>query len=75
MKIKTSVTLSEELLDSISAETDTANRSAFIEAAAWEYIEARRRAKRDMQETDLINAHADALNTEARETLEYQDEG
>ena len=74
MKVKTSVTLSEELLQAISAETSSDNRSAFIETATWEYLELRRKRVRDRRETELINANADLLNDEARDALEFQDD-
>lgn len=72
MKVKTSVTLSEELLRAISAETDQANRSAFIEEATWQYLRRRRREARDRRELDRINEYADQLNDEARDVLEFQ---
>jgi metal-responsive CopG/Arc/MetJ family transcriptional regulator len=75
MKVKTSVTLSEELLQAISAETSSENRSAFIEAAMWEYLEVRRKRVRDRREMELISANADLLNDEARDALEFQDDG
>ena len=73
MKVKTSVTLSEELLQAISAETNSDNRSAFIETATWEYLELRRKRVRDRREMELISANADLLNDEARDALEFQD--
>ena len=74
MKVKTSVTLSKELLQAISAETSSDNRSAFIETATWEYLELRRKRVRDRRETELISANADLLNNEARDALEFQDD-
>ena len=74
MKVKTSVTLSEELLQAISAETNSDNRSAFIETATWEYLELRRKRVRDRREMELISANADLLNDEARDVLEFQDD-
>ncbi len=72
MKVKTSVTLSEELLSAISAETDQSNRSAFIEEATWRYLRQRQRETRDRLELDRINEHADELNEEAFDVLEFQ---
>ena len=74
MKVKTSVTLSEELLDAIAAESGSLNRSAIIETATWEYLKARRRRTRDSRELELINTSAAALNEEAADTLAYQDD-
>lgn len=72
MKVKTSVTLSEELLEALSGATGTANRSAFIEEATWRYLRARHREARDEGELKLINQHADELNEEAINVLEFQ---
>ena len=74
MKVKTFVTLSEELLQAISAETSSDNRSAFIETATWEYLELRRKRVRDRREMELISANADLLNDEGRDALEFQDD-
>ena len=74
MKVKTSVTLSEELLSAISAETDQSNRSAFIEEATWRYLRQRQRETRDRRELERINDHADELNEEAFDVLGFQAE-
>ncbi len=74
MKVKTSVTLSEELLQAISDEIQQENRSAFIEEASWSHLRARRRAERDRVELAAIDTHADELNAEALDVLEYQDQ-
>jgi metal-responsive CopG/Arc/MetJ family transcriptional regulator len=73
MKVKTSVTLSEELLRAISVEASDSNRSAFIEEATWRYLRLRERQVRDRAELDRINEHAENLNAEAFDVLEYQD--
>ena len=73
MKVKTSVTLTAELLQAIAEEVEQQNRSAFIEEAAWSLLHARARVTRDQRDLAAINAHADALNREARDVLEYQD--
>ena len=72
MKVKTSVTLSEELLNAISAATDWSNRSALIEEATWRYLRERQRETRDRRELERINEQADALNEEAFDVLEFQ---
>ncbi|TVR34007.1 MAG: hypothetical protein EA404_03550 [Spirochaetaceae bacterium] len=73
MKVKTSVTLSEELLAAIAQETDTKNRSVLIEEAAWHYLRSRRRAERQKREVERINGHVDALNEEALDVIDFQD--
>mgnify|MGYP006272267081 CR=1 FL=1 len=74
MKVKTSITLSEELLEAISRETGRANRSALIEEATWRYLRERQRQARDARELELINEQADHLNKEALDALAYQTE-
>ncbi len=74
MKVKTSVTLSDELLRVLSEEVEPRNRSAFIKEATWSHLRALRRAERDRKELAALDAHADEFNREAREVLEYQDD-
>ena len=74
MKVKTSVTLSEELLKAIEAQAhvEAANRSALIEQAMWEYLRSRHRADRDRSEMARINTESVELNKEALDTIDYQ---
>jgi metal-responsive CopG/Arc/MetJ family transcriptional regulator len=73
MKVKTSITLSENLLATIDQfSSDFKNRSSFLEAAAWAFIEHLRRVQRDARDLEIINQHADALNEEALDVLGYQ---
>lgn len=72
MKVKTSVTLSEQLLSAVDAEVEKTGRSAFIEEATWAYLQAKRRAARDRKELQRINLHAEDLNDEAMDVLDYQ---
>ena len=73
MKVKTSITLSEELLYAIETEAKQENRSAFIERAVWNYLKALKRATRDRKELAAIDSYADSLNSEALDVLDYQD--
>ena len=73
MKVKTSVTLSKEVLrevDSLLAESG--NRSAFIEEALREYLQQLRRKAQDEQDLKILNQQADELNDEALDVLPYQ---
>jgi len=70
VRVKTSITLPEELLKSIDR-TDP-NRSAFIERASRAYLARLDKAKREAKDIEIINAHADRLNEEAMDVLEYQ---
>jgi metal-responsive CopG/Arc/MetJ family transcriptional regulator len=65
VNVETSVTLPEELL----AEIDKADpdRSAFLE-----YLSRAERAKRRARDAALYEQHADRLNKEAADALEYQ---
>ena len=72
MKVKTSVTLSQELLDAIGAEAHGSNRSAVLEEAAWEFLRSRRREARDADELRLLHASATSLKKEALDTLDCQ---
>jgi len=70
VRVKTSVTLPRELLKSIDREDP--NRSAFIERATRAYLARLDKARRDAADVQIINRHADRLNREAQDVLEYQ---
>lgn len=73
MKVKTSVTLSQDVLDAIDSFTGQhKNRSDLVEAALWAYIAQRARAERDARDLAIINEQADRLNAEALDALTYQ---
>ena len=73
MKIKTSITLSQELLTTIDGIVDaTQNRSQFLENAAWEYIAKLRRARLNQRDLEIIDQRADYLNGEIADVLAYQ---
>lgn len=73
MKIKTSITLSEEVLreiDQISGESR--NRSAFIENAVQDYLKKRAKKIRDDRDLEILNRNSKRLNREAEDVLSYQ---
>lgn len=73
MKAKTSITLSQDLLDAIEElPSDYRNRSLFFETAAWAFIAQLRRAERAARDLEIINRRADYLNGELADALEYQ---
>ena len=73
MKVKTSITLSEDLLKSIEGSlADYKNRSDFIEAAVRDFIARKTRDEMDAKDLAIINRNADELNREAEEVLEFQ---
>ncbi len=73
MKVKTSITLSEELIHSIDELLgEGKNRSELIEKAVTDYIERHIQAERNLKDLDIINKKADKLNKEAEDVLSYQ---
>jgi metal-responsive CopG/Arc/MetJ family transcriptional regulator len=73
MKVKTSITLSEEILKEIDRLSDGyGNRSTLIETAIREFLAAGKKRKRDRKDIEILNRRADALNKEADEVLRYQ---
>lgn len=73
MKVKTSVTLSQEILALIDQYLEGENnRSSFIELAVRTYLELIKRNKRDQKDLETINRLSDKLNTEAMDVLRYQ---
>jgi metal-responsive CopG/Arc/MetJ family transcriptional regulator len=73
MKIKTSITLSQELLNTIEDLPDQyRNRSFFLETAAWAFIRQLRRAEQAARDLEILNRRADYLNEEVTDALAYQ---
>ena len=73
MKIKTSITLSIELLKAIDLYIgEYKSRSAFLETAARQFIIQLERKKTEQRDLEIINRHADSLNAEAEDVLTYQ---
>ena len=73
MKIKTSITLSEELLKEVDRYLGrSGNRSAFFEEAIQGYLAHKAHQMREAKDLDILNQQADALNREAKDVLSYQ---
>jgi metal-responsive CopG/Arc/MetJ family transcriptional regulator len=73
MRVKTSVTLPEELLRSLDrAAGGQSNRSRLVEQAVRALLEAKARVARDAKDIEIINRNAGRLNEEASDVLEYQ---
>jgi metal-responsive CopG/Arc/MetJ family transcriptional regulator len=73
MKVKTSITISEDLLEAIDRHAETArNRSVFIETAVRAYLAKLAREERDTRDLSIISRHAERLNREAADVLEFQ---
>ena len=73
MKVKTSITLSKDIVEKIdSLSKSYGNRSALIEKAVRDFIAAQEKLDRDQTDLKLINSQADTLNSEAADVLSYQ---
>ena len=73
MKVKTSVTLSDDLLKAIDEYSGPRkNRSEFIEKALRNYISQAIRERQNAKDLEIINRKADRLNVEAADVLSYQ---
>ena len=73
MKIKTSVTLSQDIVEAIDELAgERNNRSEFIEAAVRAYIAHIVRQRQNARDLEIINRQAEALNAEALDVLSYQ---
>ena len=70
MRIKTSITLPEDLLKCI--DRADSNRSALIERATRAYLARLEKARSEAKDAEIINANAGRLNREAMDVLEYQ---
>jgi metal-responsive CopG/Arc/MetJ family transcriptional regulator len=75
MKQKTSITLSEDLLDRLDQLIGPGgNRSAVMEKALDSYLTDQERRQRDARDREILNRDAARLNREARDVLAYQDD-
>jgi Arc/MetJ-type ribon-helix-helix transcriptional regulator len=73
MKIKTSITLSEEIIREIDElSSQYGNRSLLIEKAIQHFLAAEAKRRRDLQDIEILSRRADALNKEAEDVLAYQ---
>ena len=73
MKIKTSITLSEDLLEAIDKRSiEFKNRSEFIESALRAYIAKMIRDEQNAKDLSIINRQFERLNKEAADVLNYQ---
>jgi len=73
MKVKTSITLSEDLLEAIDQlSTQFKNRSEFIESALRAYVAKMIRDEQNAKDLAIINERVERLNKEAADVLNYQ---
>ncbi|HLA96092.1 MAG TPA: hypothetical protein VK612_10245 [Pyrinomonadaceae bacterium] len=75
MRVRTSVTLPEELLVEVDALAGKKNgRSAIVESALVAYVAKERPKKLNRRDIRIINENADLINRQVEETLEFQAE-
>ena len=73
MKVKTSITLSNEIMEAIDLYIgEYRSRSEFLETAARKYIAQLERKETERRDLEIINRNADSLNAEALDVLTYQ---
>ena len=72
MRLKTSVSLSSEVLEQVGHYSTGGERSEFVEKALWTYVERLRQIERDSRDLEIIREASVRLNEEALDTLSYQ---
>ncbi len=73
MKIKTSITLSNEVLKAIDLHIgEYRSRSEFLEMAVRKFIAQLALKEAERRDLEIINRRADSLNAEAKDVLTYQ---
>lgn len=75
MKVKTSITLSEEVVEAVDRLSgETRNRSEFIEMALRHFIVQQERDRQNACDLEIINRRHARLNREAEDVLAFQGE-
>ncbi|MDP2168484.1 MAG: ribbon-helix-helix domain-containing protein [Thermodesulfovibrionales bacterium] len=74
MKVKTSITISEELVRDMDEMYGGKNRSELIERAVRDFLEKEAQKKRDYKDMGIINKNAARLNREAEDVMSYQED-
>jgi metal-responsive CopG/Arc/MetJ family transcriptional regulator len=73
MKVKTSLSLSDDLLAAIDRLAGPGvSRSSFVERILRRFVDERSQARRDAREAAAINRHAARLNAEMADTMSVQ---
>jgi metal-responsive CopG/Arc/MetJ family transcriptional regulator len=76
MKVKTSITLSREVMEAIDElGEESGNRSEFIEAALRSYIAQKKRDDQNRRDLEIMNRCHARLNLEAEDVLAFQGKG
>ena len=72
MKVKTSITLSEDLLDEVDRAAGSESRSTFIEGVLRGFLRKRALDQEQDRDRGILDRVAEALNEEASDVLRYQ---
>jgi metal-responsive CopG/Arc/MetJ family transcriptional regulator len=73
MKVKTSITLSRDLLAAVDARAGRGrSRSEFIEVVLRTFLDETARDERNARDVEILNRRAKRLNREAADVLAYQ---
>ena len=72
-KRKTSVSLSQTLLEELDSFNKKGNVSEFVEEALVFYLTELKRTARGQRDIEIINRNAELFNKGAEENLEFQD--
>mgnify|MGYP000309512529 CR=1 FL=1 len=72
MKVKKSITLSEELLTEVDRAAGSESRSTFIEGVLRGFLRRRALNREQDRDREILDRVAEALNEEALDVLQYQ---
>ena len=72
MKVKTSITLSEDVLEQLDDVAGSESRSALIERILRAFLQRRALDAVQARDRALLDRNADVFNAEALDSLEYQ---
>ena len=72
MKVRTSITLSESIIDRIDALPGNRSRSQLIQEALTDFLARLEREDRDRRDLEILNREAESFNLEAEDVLGYQ---
>jgi len=72
MKVKTSITLSEDILDEVDRAAGSESRSTFIEGVLRGVLRRRALNREQDRDREILDRVAEALNEEAMDVLRYQ---
>ena len=72
MKVKTSITLSEDVLEQLDGVASSESRSALIERVLRAFLHQRAHEETQAKDRALLDRNAESFNAEALDVLEYQ---